>query len=164
MCEIRLAGPSDVPAIMKYINALAIYEKALHEVQCTEEHLSKSLFCENPAVFAHVAIDTEDADRPIVGIAVWFLNYSTWTGTHGIYLEDLYVDEANRNRGFGLSLLSELAKVCIAKGYRRLQWSCLDWNEPSIKFYKSLGAEVLDEWTGYRMNWGPAMEALAKMK
>lgn len=145
---IRPARMSDIPAIMKMILGLAEYEKALHEVLATEEDLEKTLFAENPQVYCHVAA-THDT---VVGIAIWHLNYSTWLGKHGIYIEDLYVDPQERGKGHGLSLIKELAKICVDRGYERLQWAVLDWNEPSIGFYKSLGAVPLDEWTMFRLS------------
>lgn len=133
---------------MKMIQGLAEYEKALHEVLATEQDLEESLFVPNPQVYCHVATTSEK----IVGIAIWHLNYSTWVGKHGIYIEDLYVDPQVRGKGHGLALLKELAKICVDRGYERLQWAVLDWNEPSIGFYKSLGAVPLDEWTMFRLS------------
>jgi GNAT superfamily N-acetyltransferase len=134
---------------------LASYEKSLPSVTATEEDLRQSLFGENPAVFAHVAT----SDGGIVGFALWFLSYSTWVGKHGIYLEDLYVEPGMRGRGYGKALLTELSRICADRGYGRLEWSVLDWNTPSIEFYKSIGAEAMDEWTVYRLS-GPALREL----
>lgn len=134
---------------------LARYEKALDEVTASEGDLRRSLFCERPAVFAHVATSGED----VAGFALWFLNYSTWVGRHGIYLEDLYVTPAERGRGYGRALLAELAAICAERGYGRLEWSVLDWNAPSIAFYESLGAGAMREWTTYRLS-GAALRAL----
>ena len=100
------------------------------------------------------------ATGEIVGIAIWFLTYSTWTGTHGIWLEDLFVDEAQRGRGYGKALMAALAAVCVERGYARFEWTVLDWNEPSIAFYRSIGAEPMDEWTTQRLT-GPSLETLA---
>ena len=155
---IRAAQPEDVPEIYRLIRALAEYERSLPSVTGTQDDLRKALFGADgaqPAVFAHVA---EDAGR-VVGFALWFLNYSTWTGQHGIYLEDLYVDESMRGSGYGKALLTELARVCVERGYQRLEWSVLKWNEPSIGFYRSLGAVAMDEWDTYRLA-GPALQAL----
>src|SRR5690606_23205709 len=105
------------------------------------------LFGERPQVFAHVV----ERDGVIVGIAIWFLTYSTWTGRHGIWLEDLFVDDAQRGRGYGKALIASLAAVAVERGYSRLEWTVLDWNAPSIAFYRALGAEPMDEWTTQRM-------------
>jgi len=156
--SIRSAKPADVPAILQLIKDLAFYEKAPDAVKSTEENLRVALFGEEPKVFAHVA---EDGGK-IVGIAIWFLNYSTWMGTHGIYLEDLYVDPEFRGKGYGIALLKSLAKICVERGYSRLQWWVLDWNEPSINFYKSLGAVPMDEWTVFRVD-GQALQNLGKV-
>jgi GNAT superfamily N-acetyltransferase len=149
---IRPATSDDVPAILKLIHELADYEKAAHEVRATEEQLREVLFGASPAVFAHIA---ESDDGEVVGFAMWFLNFSTWRGTHGIYLEDLYVRPGRRGSGYGRALLAELARICVERGYQRLEWSVLDWNEPSIGFYRSLGAAPLDEWTTYRLTDEP---------
>ncbi|WP_017592703.1 GNAT family N-acetyltransferase [Nocardiopsis potens] len=152
---IRPARPDDVPAILRLIRDLAAYEREPDAVQTTEKDLEQALFGENPAVFAHIA---EDAGEP-VGFALWFVNFSTWTGRHGVYLEDLFVRPEMRGRGYGRALLTELARTCVRRGYRRLEWSVLDWNEPSIAFYRSLGAVPMDEWTVYRLH-GEALEEL----
>jgi L-amino acid N-acyltransferase YncA len=144
---IRTATAGDVPAIVDMIHELAAYEKAEHEVEATEADIHRALFGESPAVFAHIA----ETDGRIEGFALWFLNYSTWRGAHGIYLEDLYVRTSARRRGHGRALLAELARICVARGYGRLDWSVLDWNAPSIGFYTSLGAVPQDEWTGFRL-------------
>ncbi len=153
--SIRAAAPEDVPAILQLIKDLAVYEKAPDAVKSTAENLHQALFGPDPKVFAHVV----DVDGEIVGISIWFLNYSTWMGTHGIYLEDLYVDPAYRGKGYGVALLKNLAQICVERGYSRLQWWVLDWNEPSINFYKSLGAVPMDEWTVFRVDG----EALTKL-
>jgi GNAT superfamily N-acetyltransferase len=153
--SIRPATPSDVPAILELIKDLAVYEKAPDAVKSTAENLHEALFGADPKVFAHVV----DVDSKIVGIAIWFLNYSTWMGTHGIYLEDLYVNPAFRGQGYGMNLLKTLAQICVERGYSRLQWWVLDWNEPAINFYKSLGAVPMDEWTVFRVD-GEALQKL----
>ncbi|HEX7405696.1 MAG TPA: GNAT family N-acetyltransferase [Candidatus Nanopelagicaceae bacterium] len=155
--SIRPAIISDTPAILKMIKGLAEYERAPDEVVATEDDLERTLFCENPQVYALVAISEEN----VVGIAIWHLNYSTWLGKHGIYLEDLYVDPKERGKGHGLALLRELAKICVDRGYERLQWWVLDWNEPSIEFYKSIGAIAMDEWTVFRLS-GEALRNLSQ--
>ncbi|WP_306333763.1 GNAT family N-acetyltransferase [Streptomyces sp. KL118A] len=146
---IRTATPADVPVIHALVRDLAAYEKVPDEAKATEEQLREALFGERPAAFAHIAQD--DASDEVVGFALWFLNFSTWRGVHGIYLEDLYVRPEARGGGHGKALLTELARICVAHGYERLEWSVLDWNEPSINFYRSLGALPQDEWTVYRL-------------
>ncbi|MGW2842069.1 N-acetyltransferase family protein [Streptomyces sp. NPDC001493] len=154
---IRTATATDVPAIHAMIRELADYEKALDEAQATEEQLHEALFGERPAAYAHIAVSDEDGGT--VGFALWFLNFSTWRGVHGIYLEDLYVRPERRGGGHGKALLTELARTCVDRGYGRLEWSVLNWNTPSIGFYESLGARPQDEWTVYRLT----DEALAKL-
>jgi GNAT superfamily N-acetyltransferase len=153
---IRPARLNDVPAILQLIRGLAEYEQALKEVVATEDALMASFFCDNPQVFCHVAT----RDEAVVGIAVWHLNYSTWLGKHGMYLEDLYVVPEARGSGYGMALLKELAKICVDRNYERLQWWVLDWNEPSIEFYKSIGAIPMDEWTVFRVS-GEALQKLS---
>jgi GNAT superfamily N-acetyltransferase len=153
---IRAARIDDVPAIYRLVRELAQYEKALAEVTATEQDLRRSLFGPDPAIFAHVAADD---DGVVVGFALWFLNYSTWTGAHGIYLEDLFVEPAMRGHGHGKALLTELAHICAERGYQRLEWAVLDWNTPSIEFYQAVGARAMDEWETYRLT-GPALTAL----
>ncbi|MFI5806528.1 GNAT family N-acetyltransferase [Streptomyces sp. NPDC051561] len=145
---IRNATVDDLPEILSMIRELAEYEKALDEVRATEEQLRRALFGESPAAYAHIA---ETADGEVVGYAVWFLNFSTWRGVHGIYLEDLYVRPTARGGGHGKALLTELARTCVRQGYQRLEWSVLKWNKPSIDFYESLGARPQDEWHVYRL-------------
>ena len=144
---VRPIRPDDVPAVVGLVRELADYEKALDEVRLTEEQLHGSLFGERPALFGHVAV----ADDEVVGMALWFLNFSTWRGTHGVYLEDLYVRPAHRGSGLGRELLRTLAEVCVQRGYSRLEWSVLDWNTPSIEFYKAAGAVPMDGWTVFRL-------------
>ena len=144
---VRPIRPEDVPAVVGLVRELADYEKALHEARLTEEQLSGALFGDAPALFGHVALHGDE----VVGTALWFLNFSTWRGTHGIYLEDLYVSPAHRGTGLGRELLRTLAAVCVERGYSRLEWSVLDWNTPSIEFYKAAGAVPMDEWTVFRL-------------
>jgi GNAT superfamily N-acetyltransferase len=153
---IRFARKEDSPRIHTLIKDLALYEKAPLEAKATLEQIDESLFSDDPHAFCHVV----EVDGTVVGISIWFLNYSTWLGKPGIYLEDLYIDPAYRGKGFGLALLKELARICIERDYERLQWWVLDWNEPSIEFYKSLGAQAMDEWTVYRVS-GDALKKLA---
>lgn len=155
---IRNAIPDDVPVIHAMVRELAEYEKALHEVRATEEQLRTALFGASPAAFAHVAEDEETGE--VIGFALWFLNFSTWRGVHGIYLEDLYVRPERRGGGHGRALLTELARICVDRGYERLEWSVLDWNKPSIDFYLSLGAAPQDEWTVHRLT-DQALNSLA---
>jgi GNAT superfamily N-acetyltransferase len=145
---IRPAAPADVPTIRALIAALADYEREPEAAKATDEQLHTALFGENPAVFALIA---EDAAGAAVGFALYFLNFSTWNGTHGIYLEDLFVLPEARGGGYVSALLRELAHIAVERGYGRVEWSVLDWNEPSIGFYKSLGAVPMDEWTTMRL-------------
>jgi GNAT superfamily N-acetyltransferase len=156
---IRTARPDDVPAIIGLIRELAEYEHALDEVLVTEAGLTATLFGPDPAVFAHVA-EPDGDDSGVAGFALWFVNYSTWTGRPGLYLEDLYVTPGLRRSGLGRALLAELARVCVERGYARLDWAVLDWNAPALEFYASLGAQPLDSWRLRRLS-GPALEALA---
>jgi GNAT superfamily N-acetyltransferase len=144
---IRRARPEDVPAMVGLAEELAEYERARHECRLTTEQLHDALFRPAPALFGHVA----EVDGAVVGMALWFLNFSTWRGAHGIYLEDLYVQLSQRGSGLGKALLTALAQECVDQGYARLEWSVLDWNAPAIGFYKSLGAQPLDEWTVFRL-------------
>ncbi|WP_194926953.1 GNAT family N-acetyltransferase [Catenulispora pinisilvae] len=152
---IRAAAPADVPTILALVAALAEYEREPQAARATEEQLHAALFAEHPAVFALIAED--DAGTP-VGFALYFLNFSTWNGTHGIYLEDLFVRPEARGGGHGSALLRELARIAVERGYSRVEWSVLKWNEPSIGFYKALGAVPLDEWTMMRLT-GDALQA-----
>jgi GNAT superfamily N-acetyltransferase len=145
--SVRPIRPEDVRAVVGLVRELAEYEKAAHEVRLSEEQLATALFGESPKLFGHVAVAGDD----VVGMALWFLNFSTWRGTHGIYLEDLYVQPQHRGTGLGRELLRTLAEVCVARGYSRLEWSVLDWNTPSIDFYKAAGAVPMDEWTVFRL-------------
>ena len=150
MSLLRTAVPSDVPAILGMIHDLAVYEKEPDAVRNTEEMLHATLFGENPQIYAHV-VDSPVSGEPIVGFALWFLNYSTWEGTHGIYLEDLYVRPEARGGGHGRRLLQKLAQIAVERGYARVEWSVLDWNEPSINFYRSFGAGPMDGWHVFRL-------------
>lgn len=142
--------------ILDLIRELAEYEKAPEQAIATEAQLQEALFGPQPAVFAHLAC-AEDGEP--VGFALWFLNFSTWRGAHGIYLEDLYVRPAARGAGHGKALLAELARIALRRGFWAVQWWVLDWNKPSIDFYESLGAVAQDEWTVYRISG----EALARL-
>lgn len=153
---VRRAIPGDVPAMVGLVHDLAEYEKAAEECTLTNEQLGTALFGAAPALFAHVA----ELDGVVVGCAIWFLNYSTWDGVHGIYLEDLYVRPEARGSGLGRALVAALAAEAVARGYSRVSWSVLTWNTPSIAFYESLGAAAQDEWIGYRIA-GAELAALA---
>jgi len=153
---IRPARAADIPAIHQMIRDLAEYERSLPEVSATEDDLRAALLGGHPSLFAHVA----EEDGELAGFALWFLNYSTWLGRHGIYLEDLYVRPERRGQGHGRALLAELARICVDRGYGRLDWSVLDWNSPTRRFYESLGAVTVDEWVIYRLT-GPALHAVA---
>lgn len=155
---IRAALLTEAPLIQKLIHELAVYEKAPGSAEATLEDLTRAFFGENPSVFATMV---EDEDGIVQGLAIWFLNYSTWTGTHGIYLEDLFIRPTARGRGYGTALLQFLAKTCIDRGYHRLQWWVLDWNESAIDFYKSLGATYMSEWTVMRVD-GAALKELSE--
>ena len=145
---IRAAHIDDVDEILALIYELAVYEKAPEEAKATREQIIETFFCESPKVFCELV----EVDGEIAGCAIWFLNYSTWLGMHGIYLEDLFVRPQYRGKGYGKALLKYLASICDERGYGRFQWWVLDWNEPSIEFYKSLGAVAMDEWTVYRVS------------
>jgi GNAT superfamily N-acetyltransferase len=153
---LRPARPGDEPGILACIRELAEYEREPDAVDTTEADLTSALFGETPAVFAHV-VEREGA---VVGIAVWFLSYSTWAGRHGIHLEDLYVRADHRGHGYGGALLRNLATIAVDRGYARVDWAVLDWNAPSIAFYRSLGAVAMDDWTGYRLT-GEALAGAA---
>ena len=148
---IRTARRDEASIILKLIKDLAEYEKAPDEVEASEREIIETIFAENPKVFC----DFLEVDGDIAGMAIWFLNYSTWQGKHGIYLEDLYVKPEYRGRGYGKALLQHLANICNERGYGRFQWWVLDWNSPAIQFYRSLGAEAMSEWTVYRVSGEP---------
>jgi GNAT superfamily N-acetyltransferase len=153
---IRPAVESDVKLILQFIKGLGDYEKLSHEVVATEEKLRKTLFQQK---MAEVIIG-EFKGEP-VGFALFFHNYSTFLGQAGIYLEDLYIIPEIRGKGFGKTMLKHLAKLAVERDCGRLEWACLDWNEPSICFYKGLGAKALDDWTVYRVT-GETLKEMAK--
>lgn len=153
---VRRAIPDDVPALVDLVYDLAEYEKARDLCTLTAGQLHTALFGPDPTVFAHVGL----VDGVIAGCAIWFLNFSTWDGVHGIHLEDLYVTPQARGAGLGRALLAALAQEARTHGYTRVSWSVLTWNTPSIGFYESLGAEAQDDWIGYRLT-GAALTALA---
>lgn len=157
--NIRPAKTTDIDEILALIYELALYEKAPEEAKATKSQIMESFFSDNPKVFCEIV----EVDGEIAGLAIWFLNYSTWQGKHGIYLEDLFIRPQFRGRGFGKSVLKHLAQICIDRGYGRFQWWVLDWNTPSIEFYKALGAVAMDEWTVYRVT-GDALTELAAVE
>ena len=152
---IRPATAADVPTIARLIRGLAEYERLSHAVALDEDRLREHLF--GPRPYAEVLL-AEDAGA-VVGFALFFHNYSTFRAKPGIYLEDLFVEPAHRGKGHGKALLISLARLALARDCARVEWSVLNWNEPSIRFYQALGAEPLDEWTAYRLTG----EALAKL-
>jgi len=160
---IRPARPGDVPAILRMVGELAEYENEPEAAVATEAQIHAALFGPDPTAAAHIADHAPDDGGPTeaAGFALWFRNYSTWTGNPGIYLEDLYVRPSMRGRGYGRALLTELAAICVERGYDRLQWWVLDWNTASIDFYKSLGAVAMDEWTVFRVD-GDALRILGE--
>ncbi|GGK46456.1 GNAT family N-acetyltransferase [Salinarimonas ramus] len=153
---IRPARHGEAGLVHGFIMELAAYERLAHEVEATEASVAEALFGESPRVFCDIA---EWGGEP-VGFALWFYNFSTFTGRHGIYLEDLFVRESARGRGIGKALLARLAARCREEGLARLEWWVLDWNAPSIAFYRALGAIPMDEWTVMRVT-GDALERLA---
>ena len=156
---IRRARPDEVGLVLSLLRELADYEKLLHEFEVTEALIGEALFADQPRLFCEIA----EWDGEPVGFAVWFVNFSTFAGRPGIFLEDLFVRPAHRGKGIGKALLANLAGICLTNGWARLQWSVLDWNAPSIAFYKSIGAVLMDEWTLCKVT-GPALSALAKAK
>ena len=153
---LREARREDAQALLDHIHALAVYEREPDAVRNTVAAIEKTFFGDHPQAFAHVV----EREGRVVGIAIWFLTYSTWTGTHGIWLEDLHVDDSQRGRGYGKVLLASLAAVAEERGYARVEWTVLDWNEPAIGFYRSIGAAPQDEWTTQRLT-GDALARLA---
>ncbi|TWS21502.1 GNAT family N-acetyltransferase [Tsukamurella asaccharolytica] len=158
---IRPAVPADVPEILAMIAELAAYEEEPDSAVATARQLHDALFGAAPAVFARIATEPgPDGADTVVGMAVYFRTFSTWTGTHGIWLEDLYVRPGARGGGHGKKLLAALAQECRDNGYARLEWTVLDWNAPAIGLYRSIGAVPMDEWTTQRLT-GDALAALA---
>jgi len=155
--QIRQATAEDSSLILRFITDLAIYEKAEDEVIATEPDIRNSLFGNDATASAVIC----NIDNEPVGFAVYFFNYSTWLGKNGLYLEDLYVSPEHRGSGAGKALLKHLARIALANDCGRFEWSVLDWNEPAIRFYQSIGAKPQDEWVGYRLT-GKALEELAE--
>jgi GNAT superfamily N-acetyltransferase len=153
---VRPAQPSDVDRIHLLIVELATYERAADQVRSTPDQLRDALFGPQPAAYALVA----EQDGEVAGFALYFRNFSTWEGVHGIYLEDLYVAPEHRGGGLGKALLVALAEIAVQRGYARVEWAVLDWNQPSIDFYRALGAVPMEEWTVFRLA-GPALHRVA---
>lgn len=154
---IRAATAADTALIFDLIRELAEYEKLSHAVDATPAMIADALFGETPRLFCAIAEWNGEA----AGLAVWFLNFSTFRGRHGIYLEDLFVRPAFRGRGLGRALMAHLARRCVDEGYARFEWSVLDWNAPSIAFYETIGAQVLPDWKICRMS-GEALASFAE--
>jgi GNAT superfamily N-acetyltransferase len=154
---IRFAGPTDTAAILAFIRELADYEKLLHEVVADEAAIRATLFGDRPA--AEVLIG--ELEGTPVGFALFFATYSTFLARPGLWLEDLFVRPASRGKGVGLALMAALARICVERDYSRFEWSVLDWNEPSLAFYTSLGAVPMSEWTEHRLTGAP-LHALAE--
>lgn len=154
---VRPARPADLSAVVAMVHELATFERAADQCHLTPDDLGAALFGPRPAVHGHVAVT--EADEP-VGFAIWYVNFSTWEGTHGVHLEDLYVRPAARGSGAGLALLATLASICAERGYRRMEWVMLDWN-PAAEFYAAIGAEVIGDWLPYRLT-GDALHRLAE--
>jgi GNAT superfamily N-acetyltransferase len=145
--SLRRATKDDTPDIARLVKELAIYEKLGHLANATAHDFEQQLFCEHPAAHAMVA----EADNQIIGIAIWHYNFSTFACAPGLYVEDIYVEPAHRGAGIGRAFFRALAKVAVEKSCARMEWAVLDWNTPSIKFYRSLGAIGMDEWTTQRL-------------
>ncbi len=154
---VRPATEVDCDDILELIRALAAYERSEHEVKVTRDQLLAALFSPQPSAYALVA---EDQSGQVAGFALYFLNFSTWEGVHGIYLEDLFVSPTQRGTGLGKALLQSLAAIALSRGYARFDWSVLDWNQPSIDFYSAMGAVPMDGWTVYRLT-GDALRRAA---
>lgn len=153
---IRDAQEADAALILRFIRELADYEKALDEVEASAGQLADALFCANPRVFSVIC----EVDGAPAGFALYFYNFSTWLGRHGLFLEDLYVNPEYRGLGAGKALLHYLARVAVSEGCGRFEWNVLDWNRPAIEFYESFGARPQSEWIGYRLS-GEALQQFA---
>ncbi len=161
MVRVRPANRQDVPALHQLVVDLARYEREPDAVVATPEDFDRALFAPEPKVHAHVAELGIGQQARLVGMALWFVTFSTWRGRHGIWLEDLYVAPEQRGHGVGRMLLQSLAAQCVQRGYARLEWNVLDWNEPARGFYRRLGAETLQEWTVHRLS-GDALAQLTR--
>jgi len=154
---IRAARPDDSALVFSLVRELADYEKLSGEVDATEAQIAAALFARAPKLFCDIA----EWDGAPAGFAVWFLNFSTFRGRHGMYLEDIFVRPAYRGKGIGKALMARLARRCVEQGYARVEWAVLDWNAPSIAFYQSIGAQVMDEWKICRLS-GAALARFAQ--
>jgi GNAT superfamily N-acetyltransferase len=154
--RLRAATPADVPVILRLVRDLAEYERAPEAVVATEEDLLRHGFGPSPRFSVLLA----EQDGQVAGFALWFFTFSTWLGKPGVYLEDLFVRPELRGRGIGKALMTELARIAVREGCGRFEWSVLDWNQPSIDFYRSLGARLMEEWVGCRLE-GEALRSLA---
>lgn len=155
---IRAAHENDLDEIVSLIKELAAYEKAPDQARATRDDLRAALFCEHPKVFCRIA-ETDDGE--VAGFALFFYNFSTWEGRHGLYLEDLFVRPRYRGRGFGGALLRQLAGIAADNGFARMEWMVLNWNAPAIAVYQRIGAVPMDEWTVYRLT-GDALAQFAR--
>jgi GNAT superfamily N-acetyltransferase len=157
--SVRAAEPEDLPAILGLVHELARYEREPDAVSASQAHFAAALFPPDgaPTAFAHVAV----LDGRVVGMAIWYVTFSTWLGRGGIWLEDLFVSPAHRGCGLGTAMLATLAAIGAERGYGRLEWWVLRWNTPSIGFYDSLGGQPMGEWLTYRLQ-GPALDALVQ--
>lgn len=154
--RVRPAAPDDGPVLLELVHELAVYEREPDAVEATEQLLREALFGPAPVASCHVAV----VEGEVVGFALWYVTFSTWKGRPGLWLEDLFVRPAARGSGLGKALLQELAAVCVERGYPRFEWWVLDWNDPAIGFYRSLGAVPQEEWTTFRVD-GDALVQLA---
>jgi GNAT superfamily N-acetyltransferase len=153
---LRAARPSEAGLVLSFVRELAEYERLAHQVDASEADIDQALFSARPRAFCDIA----EWDGEPAGFALWFYNFSTFRGRHGIYLEDLFVRPVHRGRGIGRALLGRLAQRCMEEGLARLEWWVLDWNEPALAFYRSLGAEPMTDWTVQRVT-GEALARLA---
>ena len=154
---IRPATVDDVPVVVSLVRELAAYEREPDAAIATEDDYRRALFGDNPRAWCLLA---EEAGGEVVGFALWFFNFSTWRGRHGVYLEDLFVRPEARGGGHGRALLTELARIAVANDCARMEWVVLDWNEPAQGFYRSIGAAPMDDWTVWRLT-GDALEQLS---
>jgi GNAT superfamily N-acetyltransferase len=161
---IRLAGPSDIPAVLSLIHALAAYERAADQVQATSEQLHEALFGADAVASCFLATEGQVESESVVGFALWFRTFSTWLGRPGLYLEDLFVQPDARGRGHGRDLLGALAATAARRGYGRVEWAVLNWNEPAHGFYHRLGASPQDEWTVWRLTGEPLTQLAANFE
>lgn len=157
---VRAATPEDVPDLLRLVRELAAYEREPQAVVATEDRFAQVLFPASGSPTAYALVAERQGD--VVAMAIWFPSFSTWTGRNGLWLEDLFVEPAQRGLGIGRALLSELARICVERGWTRLEWWVLDWNTPSIDFYRAHGAVAQQDWTTYRVD-GAALSRLAEL-